>query len=321
MNLNLTKILFVNSIMIGVMMAISSNNWISMWTSMEIGVLSVVPLMTQEKISSDSPIKYFIVQSVSSSIMITGMMTFMSMINFKIFMTQAMLIKIGASPFHTWILSMIESVEYYVLFILFTLIKIPGMITLSILNEQLKLWSIMSMIVGAIMVINQSSIKKMLSYSSIYNLGVMMSSMNENQIWVTYMLMYSLMLLMILMMIKKLKINYLNQMMINELETMTKISIWISLLSMAGLPPMMGFTIKMIILEKMILKTEFMLTTVMLLSSMVMMFMYMRISFLAMTLYSTSIKWKMLKKSNIDIKIMITNLISTPVMITLKSLT
>nr|YP_010736858.1 NADH dehydrogenase subunit 2 [Macropsis ocellata]WEP24732.1 NADH dehydrogenase subunit 2 [Macropsis ocellata] len=321
MNLNLTKILFVNSIMIGVMMAISSNNWISMWTSMEIGVLSVVPLMTQEKISSDSPIKYFIVQSVSSSIMITGMMTFMSMINFKIFMTQAMLIKIGASPFHTWILSMIESVEYYVLFILFTLIKIPGMITLSILNEQLKLWSIMSMIVGAIMVINQSSIKKMLSYSSIYNLGVMMSSMNENQIWVTYMLMYSLMLLMILMMIKKLKINYLNQMMINELETMTKISIWISLLSMAGLPPMMGFTIKMIILEKMVLKTEFMLTTVMLLSSMVMMFMYMRISFLAMTLYSTSIKWKMLKKSNIDIKIMITNLISTPVMITLKSLT
>nr|YP_011036784.1 NADH dehydrogenase subunit 2 [Macropsidius duuschulus]WRK21466.1 NADH dehydrogenase subunit 2 [Macropsidius duuschulus] len=320
MNLNLTKILFVNSIMIGVMMAISSNNWISLWTSMEIGVLSVVPLMTQEKISSDSPIKYFIVQSVSSSIMIMGMMTLLSMINFKILMTQAMLIKIGASPFHTWILSMIENVEYYVLFILFTLIKIPGLLTLSILNEQLKFWSILSMAIGSIMVINQSSIKKMLSYSSIYNLGVMMSSMNENQIWVLYMLMYSFMLMLILMMIKKLKINYLNQMIINELETMTKISIWISLLSMAGLPPMMGFTIKMVVLEKMIMKTEFLLTSIMLMSSMVMMFMYMRISFLAMTLYSTSIKWKMFKKSNTDIKIMIINLTSTPIMLTLKSL-
>nr|YP_009650997.1 NADH dehydrogenase subunit 2 [Macropsis notata]AOW43939.1 NADH dehydrogenase subunit 2 [Macropsis notata] len=321
MNLNLTKLLFVNSIMIGVMMAISSNNWISLWISMEIGVLSVVPLMTQEKISSDSPIKYFIIQSVSSSIMITGMMTFVSLINFKILLTQAMLIKIGAAPFHTWILSMIESVKYYVLFILFTLIKIPGMITLSILNEQLQLWSISSMIIGAIMVINQSSIKKMLSYSSIYNLGVMMSSMNENQIWITYMIVYSLMLSMILMMIKKLKINYLNQILVNELETMTKISIWISLLSMAGLPPMMGFTIKMIVLEKMILKTEIMLALILLASSMLMMFMYMRISFLAMTLFSTSTKWKIFKKSNINIKIMITNLIFTPITITLKSLT
>nr|YP_010736819.1 NADH dehydrogenase subunit 2 [Macropsis huangbana]WEP24693.1 NADH dehydrogenase subunit 2 [Macropsis huangbana] len=320
MNLNFTKMLFINTIMIGVMMAVSSNNWMILWTSMEIGVLSIVPLMTQEKMSSDSPIKYFIIQSISSCMMIMSISSMTSMINFKILLTQAMMIKIGAAPFHTWVLSIIEGIEYYSMFILFTLIKIPGLFTLSMLNEQFKYWSIMSMIIGSIMVMNQSSLKKMISYSSIYNLGIMLSSINETQVWTTYLLIYSMMLMMVLSMFSKMKINYLNQLISNEIEMISKTSIWVSLLSMAGMPPMIGFTIKMLILEKMIIKMEILLLTTILTSSILMMYMYMRISFLSMMMFSTLMKWKIFKKSKIDMKILIMNFMFTPLTLTLKSL-
>nr|YP_010736832.1 NADH dehydrogenase subunit 2 [Macropsis hainanensis]WEP24706.1 NADH dehydrogenase subunit 2 [Macropsis hainanensis] len=320
MNLNFSKMMFTNTIMIGVMMAVSSNNWMILWTSMEIGVLSIVPLMTQEKVSSDSAIKYFIIQSISSCMMIAMISSMTSVINFKIMLTQAMLIKIGAAPFHMWVLSIIEGIEYYTMFILFTLIKIPGLLTLGILNEQLKYWSILSMIIGSIMVMNQSSLKKMLSYSSIYNVGIMLSSINENQVWMTYLLVYSMMLMMVLILLSKMKMNYLNQLISNEIKMISKTSIWIVLLSMAGMPPMVGFTIKMMILESMIIKMEILLLSIVFFTSILMMFMYMRISFLSMMMFSTLMKWKIFKKSNIETKFLIMNLFFTPLALTLKSL-
>nr|YP_010736897.1 NADH dehydrogenase subunit 2 [Pediopsoides anchorides]WEP24771.1 NADH dehydrogenase subunit 2 [Pediopsoides anchorides] len=320
MYLNLTKITFFNTMMIGVMISISSNNWVNMWTGMEIGVLSIIPMMTQEKISSDSSIKYFIVQSVSSSMMIMAIMAISLKMNFKIIIIQSMLIKIGASPFHVWMLSIVESISYYTMFMLLTVTKIPGLMVLSMLNEQIQIWSILSMMIGSIMAINQSSVKKILTYSSIYNLGIMMSSMNENQIWMNYMIIYSVMLLMLTPTMYKLKVNYLNQLMLNEIEYVTKISIWISLMSMAGLPPLIGFTAKMTMLEKMIMKKEILMTSMMLTSSMIMMFTYMRISFLSMMIQSTINKWTMVKNSNMQIKLLIVNLMMTPTMLTLKNL-
>nr|QGZ10076.1 NADH dehydrogenase subunit 2 [Oncopsis nigrofasciata] len=320
MYLNLSKILFFNIMTIGVMISASSNNWINMWTGMEIGVLSIVPLMTQDKISSDSSIKYFIVQSISSSMMIMSLMSMNSEINFKMVMLMSMLVKIGSSPFHVWVLSIIEGLSYYTMFMLFTLVKIPGMISLSMLNEQVHMWSIMSMIIGSIMAINQSSIKKLLSYSSIYNLGLMMSSINENQIWLNYMFVYSISLFMLIFMLSSLKVIYLNQMILNEIESMTKITIWILMMSMAGLPPLMGFSMKMMVLEKMIMKKEILMSMIVMLSSIIIIFLYMRISFTAMMMKSTLNKWMTAKTSNISFKILILNFSFTPMVLTMKSL-
>nr|YP_010736871.1 NADH dehydrogenase subunit 2 [Pedionis papillata]WEP24745.1 NADH dehydrogenase subunit 2 [Pedionis papillata] len=320
MNFNLTNILFLNTMMIGVMVSLSSNNWVNMWTGMEIGVLSVIPMMTQEKISSDSPMKYFIIQSVSSSMMIMSLMTMSMEMNFKLMMIISMLIKIGASPFHIWVLSLIEGMNFYIMFFMFTLIKIPGLLTISMLNEQMQIWSMLSMLTGALMAINQCSIKKILAYSSIYNLGVMLSSMNSNEIWLNYMLIYSLTLVMLMPLLLKTKSMYLNQLILNEIEPVTKISIWISFMSMAGLPPLLGFSVKMMIIEKLVMKKELMLMLVMISTSMIIMFLYMRISLNSMMMQSILNKWNMFSNSNTPMKIMLINFFLFPVGLTLKSL-
>lgn len=100
MYLNLSKILFFNIITIGVIISASSNNWVNIWTGIEIGVLSIVPLITQNKIRSDSSIKYFLVQRVRSSIIIIRLIRINSEINFKMVILVSILVKIGSSPFH-----------------------------------------------------------------------------------------------------------------------------------------------------------------------------------------------------------------------------
>nr|YP_010736884.1 NADH dehydrogenase subunit 2 [Pedionis sagittata]WEP24758.1 NADH dehydrogenase subunit 2 [Pedionis sagittata] len=320
MNFNSTNLLFFNTMMIGVMVSLSSNNWVNMWTGMEIGVLSLVPMMTQEKISSDSPIKYFLIQSISSSLMILSLMAMSMEINFKMIMLISMMIKIGASPFHNWVLSMIEGMNFYMMLMMFTIIKIPGMLVISMMNEQTQIWSVMSMLTGSMLAMNQCSIKKILALSSIYNLGVMMSSMNSNEIWINYMLIYSMTLMMIIPLFFKMKTMYLNQMMLNEIEPMTKVSIWISFMSMAGLPPLMGFSAKMMVLEKMIIKKEVIMMSIMVFSSMMIMFLYTRISLNSIMIQSTHYKWSMMKNDNISTKILMINFMMFPVCLTLKSL-
>lgn len=83
----------------------------------------------------------------------------------------------------------------------------------------------MSIIIGSIIAINQSSIKKLLSYSSIYNLGLIISRINENQIWLNYMFVYSISLFILIFVLSRLKVIYLNQIILNEIESITKITI------------------------------------------------------------------------------------------------
>nr|YP_009439676.1 NADH dehydrogenase subunit 2 [Yanocephalus yanonis]ATG83149.1 NADH dehydrogenase subunit 2 [Yanocephalus yanonis] len=319
---NSTKLTLANVMMIGVIMTICSNNWISMWMGLEITLLSFIPFMQSKiKTSSESMMKYFIIQSVASTMFMFSMICMLIGVNMlnEMFLSISMLIKLGSAPFHNWVLMIIENISYMTLFSLLTIIKIPPLMILYQINSKIILLPIIiSMIVSSIMCINQSSVKKTLGFSSIYNSSMMLISMNKVGLLMNYMLIYSLTMLPLTVMVSKLKINYMNQMVFNDFSTWMKTNMWINMLSMGGFPPLMGFLGKLMIMQNLISNNQNLLTSILMMTSILVMLFYTRMAFTSMmTIYSLK-KW-IINKPDLMKFIMSLNLTSTPLILTLKS--
>nr|YP_010531320.1 NADH dehydrogenase subunit 2 [Processina sexmaculata]UXX17579.1 NADH dehydrogenase subunit 2 [Processina sexmaculata] len=321
MKFNLTNILLLYMMMMGILLTVSSNNWMMMWSGLEISLMSFIPLMSGGVIGSESSMKYFIVQSISSAMLIMSIMFMISMNGMYYFlMTVSLSMKMGVAPFHNWILSMISSLTFFMLFILLTLMKIAPLVMLSYLNSYYDLLIFFSLMFGSIFSLNQNSTRKLLGYSSIYNMGYMLSSINMNYIWMMYLFIYSTILLVLVLMMSKLKINYLNQFMINEHSMSMKMNLWVTMLSMGGMPPLMGFFPKFIIFQMMIIKKMFLLLLMMILTSLIVMFFYIRMVILSFINYSMVMKHNMKSFTKISFWSFMMNTNFFPILILLKSL-
>nr|YP_010363551.1 NADH dehydrogenase subunit 2 [Atkinsoniella wui]UNZ12652.1 NADH dehydrogenase subunit 2 [Atkinsoniella wui] len=322
MIMNSTKLLFHTTMIIGVMVCICSNNWMMMWSGLEISLISFLPLMiSSNSLSSESMMKYFIIQGMSSSILMFGIMFMMMMVKFSIFILSiSLMLKIGMAPFHNWVLSVVEGINYKSIFILLSLMKISPLMILSYINITMWIAVILSLVVGATLGINQNSMRKILAYSSIYNLGFTCSCMNEMSLWLLYMMIYSFMLICIILLIKKMNIYYLNQIMINEFNLSNKICFWLMMMSFGGVPPMLGFMSKLMLFEFMILNNQMFVLMIMLLSSLIVMFYYIRCTYMCIMISSILMKWNLLTLNNSMILLTLINIMILSLMIFIKSL-
>nr|QWZ47655.1 NADH dehydrogenase subunit 2 [Metidiocerus impressifrons] len=320
---NSTVILFYSNMLFGVMLSLSSNNWVMLWVGLEVSMMSFIPLMTSNLvISSESAMKYFIIQSMSSSIFILGVV-FMLMgvnINYEMIIVLSMCMKMGVSPFHSWVLSMVEGMNYMMMFNMFTTMKIVPMMVMINMNLNLNLIIMLTLIIGSVFGLNQNSIRSLLAYSSIFNMGFMIYSMKNFSLWIMYFMLYSINLFMLIKILNLNNINYLNQLLINKVELKSKLSIWILMLSSGGMPPMMGFMGKLIVIELSLNFNDWIITVVMVMTSLLTMFYYNRVCFTIMSISSLITKWKINNSSWLSINIMIINLLAMPFIILLKYL-
>nr|YP_010692613.1 NADH dehydrogenase subunit 2 [Centrotus cornutus]WBV77354.1 NADH dehydrogenase subunit 2 [Centrotus cornutus] len=291
MFLNL-EIIFHFCMMMGVIIAMGSNNWFSMWLGLEMTLMSFIPIMSNKnKLNSESCIKYFIIQSLSSSVMMMGVIMMSMKANLELILMMSIMLKLGMSPFHTWMLSMIEGLNYYSIFILLTIMKIIPLTMISYMNANLNLMIMISLIVGAIAGLNQNSIKKMICYSSILNMAFTISCINNNPTWMSYFMIYSASLFLFILIVKKLNFLFVNQFIFNNYNSSIKMTTWLSLLSMGGFPPLMGFYGKMMVLLYMYKSSNMLTLTLMIMTSLITMFFYMRIIFLSMMFFNHLPSW------------------------------
>ncbi|YP_009370122.1 NADH dehydrogenase subunit 2 (mitochondrion) [Macrosteles quadrilineatus] len=324
MNMNSTMMILLNVMMIGVIMTASSNNWISMWMGIEMSMVSFIPMITNynNQMSSESMMKYFIIQSIASTMFLFSTISMLIGVNMEIMenlVKLSMIIKLGLAPFHNWVLMIIESMSYFPMFIMLTIMKIQPMIIMFQLNfnKMMTLVILMSMIISSFSALNQSSIRKTLGWSSIYNMSIMMTSTNKLMMSMTYLMIYSLIMMILLKTVMKMKINYLNQMMFNEFSMLIKINMWINMLSMSGFPPTMGFFIKLIMIQNMINENQNMMIMVMVLTSMLVMMFYTRMAFNSMMMFCHMKKWMMISMNKPMYYLMILNLTMMSTMLTM----
>nr|YP_009733495.1 NADH dehydrogenase subunit 2 [Iassus dorsalis]QHV34333.1 NADH dehydrogenase subunit 2 [Iassus dorsalis] len=298
MKKNSTNNLFKCMMVFTITSTISSNSIMMIWIMIEMSNMAFIPLMMNKSImNSESIMKFFIIQSMSSmTILLAIMFMFMKTLSVKMIIMVMLIMKMGGVPFSNWLLMTVEGMNFNMMMVLFTVMKIPPLMMMNSLNLKNNLLIVLSMVLSSVMMINQNSTKKMISYSSIFNLSLLMVLILENKMWMQFMINYTVMMWLLTKELEKNKMMNLNQMMINNKNIMTKMSIWISMMSMGGLPPMMGFFNKMLVIKIMIDNSELMLMTMLVLSSSIVMFMYMKYSLSCMVL--SNLLPKMNKKIN-----------------------
>nr|WVD57207.1 NADH dehydrogenase subunit 2 [Dermestes vorax] len=311
----LYKLLFFTMLIIGSLITISSYSWLGMWMGLEINLLSIIPLMssTKNSLQSEAAMKYFITQSIASMILLFSIIIIMAndiMINSlmlpnqMLIMNSAILMKMGAAPFHFWFPEIIEGLSWMNSFILMTWQKIAPMVILMNSMKTTFLITIViifSMVISGIMGINQTSIRKILAYSSINHVGWMISSLLVWQsIWFIYISIYTLISFNMIMILKTLNIFHLKQL-INSMNSNKplKMIFIMNFLSLGGIPPFIGFLPKWLTINFLISEKMLFLSMIMIIFTLLTIFFYMRITFTTMVIFTQETS----KKINFNYKI------------------
>nr|YP_010535688.1 NADH dehydrogenase subunit 2 [Alectorobius rudis]UYB78613.1 NADH dehydrogenase subunit 2 [Alectorobius rudis] len=270
-------------IMMTIILSFSTNSFLFLWICLEINMMSFIPLMNSKTlISSNSMMLYFLIQASASSIfMMSISMTSFSwnpQIYFTMLTMILMLVKMAAIPFHFWFPQVSEGLTYSSFFILSSLQKIIPLYIMSILKEKMLIpFIIMTSMGGSILGFNQFSIRKILAFSSITHLAWMMTLIYINSnIWILYMMVYSTILFLMINFFDKNNLNSMNSSKLLLKEE--KIFMIIMLMSLGGLPPMIGFIMKWISLNIIITHMK-LLTIPLIISSIINLYFYTRLTF------------------------------------------
>nr|YP_010239060.1 NADH dehydrogenase subunit 2 [Phrosinella nasuta]QTF74294.1 NADH dehydrogenase subunit 2 [Phrosinella nasuta] len=299
---NSSKMMFFSILLMGTLISISSNSWLSAWMGLEINLLAFIPLMKDSKLmSTESSLKYFLTQALASSILLFAMILFMlnsymmSSIFMEMVIFSSLLLKMGAAPFHFWFPAVMEGLSWYNALILMTWQKIAPMMLISyIIFKPLIIMSIIaSSLVGSMGGLNQTSLRKLMTYSSINHLGWMLASIyNSSQLWLTYFLMYTLLTFMVIYMFNMFKTTHINQLFNLFFHSKTmKFFTMFNLLSLGGLPPFLGFLPKWIVIQTLTMNNQLFLLTFMVFTALVTLYFYMRLSYSALMLNYTENNW------------------------------
>ena len=294
--INPTKLIYTFSLIFGTILACSSSSWIIAWVGLEINLISFTPILINNLRSAniELTIKYFLVQAIASMIVIIIATTSNFNINSSIIIDQNILliirlaIKAGVAPFHFWFPQIIAYADWSQAVVVITWQKIAPIILLSFtLNFFTPFLIISSALVGILGGLNQTSLKKILTYSSIIHSAWIISIIYINSfLWWLYFIVYSLLTISVIIPNSILQLNDINRINSIKIQLKTKIIIFINLLSLAGLPPFIGFSIKIISINA-ILYSNFriLILSILIFSSLVAFYFYSRLIYSSILIF------------------------------------
>nr|QZK22338.1 NADH dehydrogenase subunit 2 [Amitermes sp. WA_136] len=315
---NSTKVLLLITLVSGMLVSVSSNSWLGAWMGLEINLMSFIPLMSNVKnmYNTEASLKYFIVQVLASATLLfmvvmktltEDLFTFESSIYTPMIICTPLLLKSGAAPFHWWFPGVMEGLSWENCALLMTVQKAAPLMLMSYLidiNAFTLSIILMSTIVGAIGGMNQTSMRKILTYSSINHTGWMLIALTTSEnLWMVYFMIYSTLALTVVSAIKLSGVSFINQTMMTNKETkLMKFMMFTSLLSLGGLPPFLGFLPKWIVIQAMIANNMTPLATIVVVTSLVTLYYYLKISYSSFMILSTEPKWNVSIHKNAPIK-------------------
>nr|QZZ81784.1 NADH dehydrogenase subunit 2 [Periphyllus diacerivorus] len=309
MNLNLTKILFLNLLMFSTLMTISSMNWLSMWMGLELNLFAIIPILNFKSsiYSIESTMKYFLIQAFASILLLIFLInkSLMFLLNNNMLIIIPLLIKLSLMPFHLWLPSMIEGLNWMSCFLMLTWQKISPMIMMSYMNfNKNMIFLIILISLNSILGFNQNSIRKIMALSSINNSSWMLFAilMNEN-LWINYFLIYSILNFLIINIFNKFNINYINQLKFFNLNFFFKINLLMLVFSIMGLPPMMGFFMKWMLIKTLIYNKMFLILINLIILAILNLFFYIKMTYFLLFNFNLFNKWFLqnLKKNNFNL--------------------
>nr|ADG36450.1 NADH dehydrogenase subunit 2 [Xiphocolaptes major] len=295
------KLISILSLLLGTTITISSNHWTMAWTGLEINTLAILPLISKphHPRAIEAATKYFLVQAAASTLLLfscttnalfTGQWDITQLTHpiSCLLLTTAISTKLGLVPFHFWFPEVLQGSSLTTGLLLATAMKFPP-ITLFLLTSHslnytlLTIMAIASAALGGWAGLNQTQIRKILAFSSISHLGWMTIIIiyNHKLTLITFYL-YCMMTTAIFLTLKTTKTLKLSSMMTawTKIPSLNAI-LMLTLLSLAGLPPLTGFLPKWLIIQELTKQEMTSTATIIALLSLLGLFFYLRLAYCA----------------------------------------
>lgn len=311
-NLNLTKIIFLILLIFRTLISISASNWLSIWIGLELNLFSIIPILNFKSsiYSIEATIKYFLIQAFASIILLIFLINknLLFLNNNNLLIIIPLLIKLRLIPFHLWLPSIIEGLNWFSCLLIMTWQKITPLIIISYLNlDKNIIFLIVLISINSIFGLNQNSIRKILAISSINNSTWILFAIliNEN-LWINYFLIYSILNFLIIKILKNYNINYINQLKFFNLNFFFKLNILILIFSIMGLPPIIGFLIKWILIKTLIYNKIYFIIIILIILTILNLIFYIKITYFILFNFNLFNKWYLqFKKNNYNFIILI----------------
>nr|ADU53911.1 NADH dehydrogenase subunit 2 [Certhia americana]ADU53936.1 NADH dehydrogenase subunit 2 [Certhia americana] len=295
------KLIFALSLTLGTTHTISSNHWIMAWTGLEINTLAILPLISKSHHprAIEAATKYFLVQAAASALVLFSSMTNawhtgqwditqLSHPTSCLILTVALAMKLGLVPFHFWFPEVLQGSSLIVGLLLSTLMKFPPITLLYLTSPSLKpsvlmTMAILSAALGGWMGLNQTQTRKILAFSSISHLGWMAIIVAYSpKLALLNFYLYTLMTAAVFLSLNSIKALKLSTLMTTWTKAPSLNAILLlTLLSLAGLPPLTGFLPKWLIIQELTKQEVALAATIIALLSLLGLFFYLRLAYCA----------------------------------------
>nr|AAW28730.1 NADH dehydrogenase subunit II [Carpodacus erythrinus] len=293
------KLIFMTSLLLGTTITISSNHWIMAWAGLEINTLAVLPLISKSHHprSVEAATKYFLTQAAASALVLFSSMTNawhtgqwditqLSHPTSGLILTSAIAMKLGLVPFHFWFPEVLQGSPLSTGLLLSTIMKLPPITLLYMTSPSLNptlltTLALLSTALGGWMGLNQTQVRKILAFSSISHLGWMAIIIIYNpKLTLLNFYLYTMMTATVFLTLNSMKVLKLSTLMtawtkVPSLNAM----LLLTLLSLAGLPPLTGFLPKWLIIQELTKQEMIATATLMALLSLLSLFFYLRLAY------------------------------------------
>nr|ADK88925.1 NADH dehydrogenase subunit 2 [Phoenicurus coeruleocephala] len=297
----LAKLVFTTSLLLGTTTTISSNHWIMAWAGLEINTLAILPLISKSHHprAIEATTKYFLVQAAASTLILFSSMTNawqtgqwditqLTCPTSCLILTAAIAMKLGLAPFHFWFPEVLQGTSLTTGLLLSTAMKFPP-ITLLFMTSQslnptlLTTMAILSAALGGWMGLNQTQIRKILAFSSISHLGWMaIIIVYSPKLALLNFYLYALMTAAVFLILNSINTLKLSTLMTTWTKTPAlSATLMLTLLSLAGLPPLTGFLPKWLIIQELTKQEMASAATIIALLSLLSLFFYLRLAYCA----------------------------------------
>nr|AAO23716.1 NADH dehydrogenase subunit 2 [Calidris maritima]AAO23717.1 NADH dehydrogenase subunit 2 [Calidris maritima]AAO23719.1 NADH dehydrogenase subunit 2 [Calidris maritima] len=293
------KLIFYMSLLLGTTITISSNHWMMAWTGLEINTLAIIPLISKSHHprAIEAAIKYFLVQAAASALVLfsstinawhTGQwdITQLTHPTSCLLLTAAIAMKLGLVPFHFWFPEVLQGSTLTTALLLSTMMKFPPITILFLTSHSLNPTLLTTMAIasaglGGWMGLNQTQVRKILAFSSISHLGWMaIIIIYSPKLTLLTFYLYSLMTATVFLSLNTIKVLKLSTMMTSWTKTpMLNATLMLTLLSLAGLPPLTGFLPKWLIIQELTKQEMATAATIIAMLSLLGLFFYLRLAY------------------------------------------
>jgi NADH-quinone oxidoreductase subunit N len=295
--------------LLGIGVMLSANNFLVIYLGLELMSLSLYALVAMRRDhvdATEAAMKYFVLGALASGFLLyglsmmygatgsldisevfkaigTGQINKQVMVLGIVFIVAGLGFKLGAVPFHMWVPDVYQGAPTAVTlliggapklaaFAITIRLLVEGMLGLAVdWQQMLVVLSVGSMLLGNIVAIAQTNLKRMLAYSSIAQMGFMLLGLCSGVVYgntvsagnsyassMFYIVTYVLTTLGSFGMVMLLSRQGFEAEQIDDLKGLAKRSPWFALvmtifmLSLAGLPPTVGFYAKLSVLQSLV---------------------------------------------------------------------